>query len=289
MKKSSRTTAGLLITLSLLLSQTVYAQAVTMYAADGRTLQIEQSEIEAYEAVGWYREPPYLMYAADGRTLYVLTSEIEAYEAVGWYREPLRSMYAKDGRVLAVPENEVEAYQNVGWFISREEANYNALIDTYNSVMYVQDYEGALNLCETALYDGTLAEGSIFYEDIAAKRRYVADVWRNYVSCPIGIVSHYVGKNSIGTPTVNINFRNLSYLPITAFKLTFDCYDAFGNPSRWTSYHSNRYEGYMNSIEFAPMSRETYYWTLYLQESTTNVQNMRITEVVYADGSKWVR
>ena len=30
-------------------------------------------------------EPEVIMYAADGRTLYVINSEVEAYKAVGWY------------------------------------------------------------------------------------------------------------------------------------------------------------------------------------------------------------
>lgn len=61
---------------------------VTMYAPDGRTIDIAQSEVEAYENVGWYKEPVVLMYAADGRTRYTLQSEVEAYKNVGWYTEP---------------------------------------------------------------------------------------------------------------------------------------------------------------------------------------------------------
>ena len=61
---------------------------VTMYAPDGRTIDIAQSEVEAYENVGWYKEPVVLMYAADGRTRYTLKSEVDAYKKVGWYTEP---------------------------------------------------------------------------------------------------------------------------------------------------------------------------------------------------------
>lgn len=289
MKKFTKLVAGILLVCLFAQVQLVFAQEVTMYAPDGRTLAIDESEIAAYEAVGWYREPPCLMYAADGRTLYVIPSEIAAYEAVGWYREPVQNMYAKDGRVLAVMQSEVEAYQNVGWFTSWDEAHYNAIIDSYNAAMAVQDYGTAMNICDDALdpVDG-LVPGGIFYNDMAAKRRLVADTWRNTIHCPLGVVSYSIGKNSIDTPLVNITFRNLSYQTISAFKLTFDCYDAFGNPSRWTSYSSNTYEGYVNSLQFEPMDDGTWYWTLYLQESTTNVQNMRITEIVFTDGTKWI-
>lgn len=288
MKKHVTTITGFLMISFLLQTQAVFAQEVTMYAPDGRTLAVNQAEIGAYEAVGWYREPPYLMYAPDGRTLYVLPSEIGAYEAVGWYREPVRYMYAADGRVLVVPEREVEAHQNVGWFISREEAYYNGIIESYNWVMSVQDYGTAMEICENALAEGIMVENGIFYSDIAAKRRLVADTWRNTIRCPVGIIGYYMSENSIGTPEAHITFRNLSYQPITAFKLTFDCYDAFGNPSRWTSYSSHTYNGYVNNLYFEPMDSSLWYWTLYLQESTTNIRNIRITEIVFADGSKWV-
>ena len=58
-----------------------------LLSADGRTRYTLQSEVEAYQGVGWYTEPVVVMYAADGRTIYILQSEVEAYEKVGWYRE----------------------------------------------------------------------------------------------------------------------------------------------------------------------------------------------------------
>lgn len=95
---------------------------VLMYAADGRTLNVNSAETEAYKAVGWYTEPVTLMYAADGRTLYVINSEVEAYKAVGWYTEPVTLMYAADGRTLYVINSEVEAYKAVGWYTTRQAA-----------------------------------------------------------------------------------------------------------------------------------------------------------------------
>ena len=89
---------------------------VTMYAADGRTISVPQSEVEAYQKVNWYTEPVVLMYAADGRTLYVIESEVEAYKTVNWYTEPVTVVYAPDGRTLNVVQSEVEAYKGVGWY-----------------------------------------------------------------------------------------------------------------------------------------------------------------------------
>ena len=89
---------------------------VTMYAPDGRTLDVVKSEVEAYQNVGWFTEPVIVMYAPDGRTLDVVKSEVEAYQNVGWFTEPVIVMYAPDGRTLDVVKSEVEAYINVGWF-----------------------------------------------------------------------------------------------------------------------------------------------------------------------------
>ena len=89
---------------------------VLMYAADGRTNYVPQSEVEANKSVGWYTEPVVLMYAADGRTNYVPQSEVEANKSVGWYTEPVVLMYAADGRTNYVPQSEVEANKKVGWY-----------------------------------------------------------------------------------------------------------------------------------------------------------------------------
>lgn len=100
----------------------VSAESVTMYSADGRTISIDESQVEEYKAVFWYTEPPVLMYAADGRTLYVIPSEVELYKAVGWYTEKPVLMYSIDGRTLYVIPSEVELYKTVGWYASQEEA-----------------------------------------------------------------------------------------------------------------------------------------------------------------------
>ena len=94
------------------------AETTTMYAPDGRTIDVLKSEVEAYKNVGWYIEPVTQMYAPDGRTIYVLNSEVEAYKNVGWYIEPVTQMYALDGRTIYVLNSEVEAYKNVGWYLT---------------------------------------------------------------------------------------------------------------------------------------------------------------------------
>ena len=61
---------------------------VTLYALDGRTIEVLESEVTAYLNVGWYRtlaETQQEMYAPDGRTITIFKSEVPAYKNVGWY------------------------------------------------------------------------------------------------------------------------------------------------------------------------------------------------------------
>ena len=62
------------------------------------------------------------MYAPDGRTIEVLQSEVESYQNVGWYLMPVTTMYAPDGRTIVVPQDEVNDYLNVGWYQTYNEA-----------------------------------------------------------------------------------------------------------------------------------------------------------------------
>lgn len=107
------------------------AKTVTMYAPDGRTIDVLETEIEAYKNVGWYIEPVTQMYALDGRTIYVPNSEVAAYKNVGWYLTPVTTMYAPDGRSIVVSQDEADAYRNVGWYATQEQARAaNKVIDT---------------------------------------------------------------------------------------------------------------------------------------------------------------
>ena len=67
---------------------------VTLYASDGRTIEVAESDVPAYLNVGWYRtfaeadavNKKVTLYASDGRTIEVAESDVSAYLNVGWYR-----------------------------------------------------------------------------------------------------------------------------------------------------------------------------------------------------------
>ena len=121
---------------------------VTMYAPDGRTKEVLQSEVEANKKVGWYTEAVAYMYHPDGRVQIVKYTNINTYKNAGWYRDPVTyvysptetkvvkkteydkyikngwyaeavaNIYSMDGRKKVVKKTEVDAYLKVGWYDS---------------------------------------------------------------------------------------------------------------------------------------------------------------------------
>ncbi len=78
-------------------TETVVENKVTLYALDGRTAEVLESEVDAYLNVGWYRtleETQQILYAPDGRTVTVFKSEVSAYKNVGWYESQYEAQAA---------------------------------------------------------------------------------------------------------------------------------------------------------------------------------------------------
>lgn len=97
------------------------------YTKQGETIK------KFYVASGYYEGKRYFsvliptttLYALDGRTITVFDTEVPAYLNVGWYEtieETQQTMYAPDGRTIQVYKAEVPAYKNVGWYETQSEA-----------------------------------------------------------------------------------------------------------------------------------------------------------------------
>lgn len=79
---------GSMIFVVMIPNETVTENKVTLYALDGRTIEVLESEVSVYLNVGWYRtlqETQQILYAPDGRTITVFKSEVPGYKNVGWY------------------------------------------------------------------------------------------------------------------------------------------------------------------------------------------------------------
>ena len=185
--------------------------SVVMYAPDGRTLSVPQSEVEAYKNVGWYTEPVVTMYAADGRTLNVVNSEVEAYKNVGWYTEPVVTMYAADGRTLNVIKSEVEAYKNVGWYTEPVVTMYAADGRTLNVVKSEVDAYKRVGWYTEPYTPPKSSSGSGGSYSPSSGSTYTGTV---YIT-PTGSKYHYsagcAGKNAIATSLSSA--RSSGYAP----------------------------------------------------------------------------
>lgn len=146
----------------------VCAEKTELYALDGRTLFVDEAQIEAYTApgMGWYLEKPVTMHAADGRTLVVAADQVEAYKAVGWFldeqsneaasendnvaetpdkeedikvedtassaKETIRIKYT-DGTVISVPSEHLKMYLALDWNVVGSESDSNDKVIMYNA------------------------------------------------------------------------------------------------------------------------------------------------------------
>ena len=112
----------------LIPDKTNVENTVTLYAPDGRTVTVYESEADAYVNAGWFRSPEetkQTLYAPDGRTVTVYKAEADAYVNAGWFRSPeetKQTLYAPDGRTVTVYKADVPAYKSVGWYESYSEA-----------------------------------------------------------------------------------------------------------------------------------------------------------------------
>lgn len=115
------------------------AMAVTMYAPDGRTIDVPESDVELWQSVGWFTSPVVTIYAPDGREAKVLFADLEAYLSVGWYSVPVQYIYAPDGRCAVVEKNQVEAYVELGWYTEPVKIMYD--LDGNTVLIFASDEE----------------------------------------------------------------------------------------------------------------------------------------------------
>lgn len=91
-----------------------FGGASLLFNKDGQVRLNPSDTIEE----GWYPYPVQTLYSADGRTLIVPQTEVEAHLQVGWYVRPVRTLYAADGRSIIAFEKDLEQWLAVGWYLT---------------------------------------------------------------------------------------------------------------------------------------------------------------------------
>lgn len=104
---------------------------------------------------------------------------------------------------------------------------------------------------------------------------------------PLVVTHNSISNNSIGTPEANISFHNISDKAIKAFKVEFHCYNDFDSPVNKVASYSNKFNGIVQNKHIIPDDTSTFTWTLSLYDNTTNIKYIKITEIVYSDGTIW--
>lgn len=329
---------------------------VTMYSADGRTIDVYRPEVENYKKVGWYEwnELYTTLYSKNGQSIAVSKSEAENYKKSGWceWDELYVTMHAEDGRTLTVWKDKVDDYKKVGWFLSPDEyvtlyhtsyryfikkldvpiAKTNEYIqkgyldiinEDYVTVLFSADdrklavkntevetykklgwytYKEYLDLkiaplikskqFETAMQTLEQAEKTYKWSEgkqavIKQKEQSLRYSWMKVINSPIAIISSNV-TDKYNYPKANITFRNISDKTIVSFDVEFTCYDAYGKVT--TDYpwlYNGKFTGRSDRDNIPSNELNTYTWTLYSNERTASIKNVRIVKVAYSDGTTW--
>lgn len=105
-----------------LMSATFPEKSVTMYASDGRTLSVKESESGLYGSLGWYEhiyDVVVSMYDTEGvlQSVYVDDTPKKLKEGYTYAKsETTQLMFSDDGRIIYVPNAQVPDYLAVNWF-----------------------------------------------------------------------------------------------------------------------------------------------------------------------------
>ena len=157
----------LILALVLLLPNVLSVSAATLYAPDGRTVSVDDKEVQDWIKVGWYAAETLFapdgrsisvspfdsqkwvnvgwykaatLYAPDGRSINVSPFDVQTWTNVGWYTYPVTYMYSADGRTIVISKDAVNDYKKVGWYDSKEGINRAKL----SQIAYNPAYTGSL-------------------------------------------------------------------------------------------------------------------------------------------------
>lgn len=261
-----------------------YQYATIVYYPDGRTCMVSDAERPVYLRNGWYSVPVTTLYAYDGREKVVGVDEVSKYLAVGWYEnksEIYTTMYALDGRTKEVLNIDVAKEQKLGWYLYADYVCAMADQEIRNNgwnagVVYMENV-----IKNTASSDPN-------YAKYTAKKADICSKWVKELGDPIAIIGTSISYNSIGVPEVNITFRNISTKTVTNLEAFWTCVDAYGNVTTDYPYlYNGNFNGWMDGISLKPGESDTYYWTMYSNERTASVRNLRMEKCAFSDGSSW--
>ncbi len=260
-----------------------YIHASVVYYPDGRTRMVSADERQVHLDNGWYSYPVTIVYGDDGSEKVIEGSEYEYYISLGWHgdrSEVYTTMYALDGRSKEVLNIKIAAEQSVGWYLYPD--YICALAD---QKVNTEGWEAGVSYIEDIIWDTD--ENDANYQKFVNKKSQLCSSWCASLGDPIAITGYNITWNSIGVPEVNITFRNISGKTVSSLEAFWTCVDPYGRPTSDYYWYNGNYNGWMNGISLEPGEAASYYWTLYSNEQTTDVKNLRMEKCAFSDGSSW--
>lgn len=255
-----------------------YSQYFGTVRIDSNTASIE---IQPAEPGEWYNSFYYYRYervsSPDGRKINIHDMLVPNYKNVGWYEDVW--LYALDGRELKVAYCDVPAYKAVGWY-EWEEISMIEFRAYYKSAINSWDYEGILDAIDSL--KGYI-ENPYYLKELADAQCYTMDKWRVELNAPMALVDYYVFYDEeVGKDCLALEFRNVSYATIAAYKTSFICHDIFGDITReMQTYYSDK-------ADIAPGAKDTFYYKLD-NFNTDYISSFSVDQVVFEDRTSWYR
>lgn len=272
-------------------SDTIYVKYT-----DGTVVCVPAAHLKMYEALGWVEassedKTTVTMYGPDGTTKDVPVDEVEKYELAGWStKNPSAeyvTVYRHDGTTKEIISTEVESYKKQGWYPAYEEAVYSyavfgdgAEVLGATTLLENKRYELAFNMVQAAIEKIEDSE-SEYVSMLYYLRSSVIDTWRGAANSPLGFINYWFSEKDSKRMIV-FEYRNVSNSRISSFKINFDICDKDGKVIE-----TNSGSYFVNNLQMTPCEKKRVAWYIESGEEAVAIKNLKVTEVVYSDGTKW--
>lgn len=275
------------------------SQADTIYVkyTDGTVVCVPAAHLKMYEALGWTQaslapeKETITMYGPDGATKEVLAEEVSKYELEGWStKDPnakYTTLYRHDGTTKEVLASEAQAHKNQGWYPAFDEAVYSYAAfgdgaDVLGATTLLENkrYELAFNMVQNAIAKIENTE-SEYVSMLYYLRSSVIDTWRQAANSPLGFINYWFNDKD-GRRMIVFEYRNVSNSRIQSFKINFDICDKDDNVIE-----TNSGSYFVSNLQMTPCEKKRVAWYIESGEEAVAIKNLKVTEVVYSDGTKW--
>lgn len=235
-----------------------------IYSPDGRTLMVDDVEINPHLRGGWYKNADTgceALYSVDGRCLYINEEFAQAYKANGWYTYKDLMVYGKSASIC---------YGGADFGIK------HCVSGEYMAMQYL-----------TELLDET--DNSDWKAEINAELERMEKAWFNRIDCPLGVGYTQTVNGALGIPETEIAVYNLSGKTVRSYKVQFVCFDSEGNTVSNSSYYSAVNVGYDIDCDMKSGTQRHLNFELKNNNRTAFVDGAVVTEVEFEDGTLWMK